>query len=343
MFRRPAFRHLFQRFYLLLLVCLLGYAAVAMGLRHSALSLHFDQWLLLFLLLALLISIAAYPVARRLTMRLARLKTAVAAFGRGDLGNRAAVEGQDEIAALAQGFNDAAVRIEALVAAHRRLLAHASHELRTPLTRLRLGIELLGEQVDSVRRAELNRDLAELDDLLEEILLASRLEALGETSRFDEECDLLAVVAEEVAHYPEAQLAFAASLRDLPCIRGDARLLRRLVRNLLENARRHGAPPVQVQIARDLALVRLRVTDAGAGVPAEDRERVFEPFYRGREAQENVGYGLGLSLVRQIAERHGGTVECLADADSISAFVVRLPLERYDLQAGNGGFPFPPV
>ena len=80
-------------------------------------------------------------------------------------------------------------------------------------------------------------------------------------------------------------------------VRGDARLLRRMIRNLLENAKRHGSPPVTLTVRGD----RLSVCDAGAGVPVAERERVFEPFYRGAR-----GSGLGLSIVRQIARRHGG-------------------------------------
>ncbi len=97
---------------------------------------------------------------------------------------------------------------------------------------------------------------------------------------------------------------------------GDPRLLRRMVRNLLENARRHGAPPVTVAVERTGDSVELAVCDAGPGVPEAHRERIFEPFYAGAR-----GAGLGLSIVRQIARRHGGEARCEGNC-----FVVTLPL-----------------
>lgn len=321
----PPFKHLFQSIYLLVLGCLLVYAAAAMSLRHGGLSLPFSQWLLVFLLLALLIGAAAYPLARRMTRRLNHVQTSMAAFGRGDLRQRARVEGADEIAAVAQGFNEAAARIETLVGAHRRLLADASHELRTPLARMRLAIDLIEGDIEAGRRIELQRNLAELDELIEEILLASRLESMP--AMVVEKIDLVALVAEEVAQYPGVQLELhEAELRS--DFKGDSRLLRRMLRNLLENARRHGAPPVRVELQAKDGILCLRCRDAGNGVPPEDLERVFEPFHRGRFTGENRGFGLGLALVKQIAELHGGQVECARGEAPGCEFVVRLPHDK---------------
>ena len=111
---------------------------------------------------------------------------------------------------------------------------------------------------------------------------------------------------------------------DAVTIRGDARLLRRLIRNLLENASRHGKPPVRVEVRRDGARALIDVIDCGPGVPPADRERIFEPFHR--RAGESSGAGLGLSLCRQIARLHGGDVAAVARADALSAFRVTLPL-----------------
>lgn len=253
----------------------------------------------LLALLAMAIGIGVYPVVRRLTRRLERLQTGVEALGAGTLSTRVQVEGRDEVARLAESFNRAAARIEELVGAHKTLLANASHELRTPLARIRMGVEFLKSGADSARSRELERDIAELDALIEEILLASRLDAVATTEAM-EQVDLLALVAEECARYP------AVALDGEPLsLKGDARLLRRLIRNLLENAQRHGAPPVTVNLrARDGA-AELMVCDGGAGVPDTERERVFEPFYRYARSEAR-GTGLGLALVRQIARRHGG-------------------------------------
>jgi len=211
------------------------------------------------------------------------------------------------VARLAESFNQAAARIEALVGSHKSLLAHASHELRTPLARIRMALELIKEGVDAKRRRELEQDVAELDALIDEMLLASRLDALPSLET-QEDVDLLALAAEECARYDlEAQ-------GEPVVIRGDPRLLRRMIRNLLENARRHGTPPMEVQV-RDHTL---RVCDTGPGVPEAERERIFEPFYRRPGASQ--GAGLGLTLVREIARRHGGEARCLGNC-----FLVTLP------------------
>ena len=125
--------------------------------------------------IALVVAIGARPVVRRLTGRLERLQRGVESLGAGDLAARVKVEGRDEVARLAQSFNQAAARIESLVNAHKMLLANASHELRTPLARIRLGLELAA--ADPERKAELESDIAELDQLVDEILLVSRLDA----------------------------------------------------------------------------------------------------------------------------------------------------------------------
>jgi len=278
---------------------------------------------LLHTLLALLtvgIGIAAYPLVRYITRRLERLQRGVESLGAGELGARVAVEGKDEVARLAQSFNRAADQIEQLVGAHKTLLANASHELRTPLARIRLALELSMHQLDPKRKAGLEQDIAELDYLIDEILLASRLGAVRESMEL-EEVDLLALAAEECARYDDAVL------NGVPLtLQGDPRLLRRLLRNLLENAHRHGAAPAYVRVKRDAAMATLTVWDSGPGIPPEEFERVFEPFYRRRGARDNLGAGLGLALVRQIAQRHGGEARCAALPDGRSSFVITLPL-----------------
>lgn len=272
------------------------------------------------LMLALVIGVAAFPLVRRLTKRLERLQQGVESLGAGDLTARVKVEGNDEVARLAQSFNGAADKIEQLVGAHKTLLANASHELRTPLARIRLALELVKDNVDPKRRAGLEQDIAELNDLLDEILLASRLGALTDTTQY-EEIDLLALAAEECARYDEALLDGQSAV-----LQGDPRLLRRLLRNLLENAYRHGVPPVHVTIAAETGMARLLVWDQGPGIPEEEFERVFEPFYRRRNTRDNSGAGLGLALIRQIARRHGGEARCVLRGDGGSSFEITLPL-----------------
>jgi signal transduction histidine kinase len=288
-------------------------AHVRLGTGSSRLFFH-----LMLVMLVAAIGVAAYPIARQLTRRLERLQRGVESLGAGDLSARVAVEGRDEVARLAESFNRAASQIEQLVRAHQALLANASHELRTPLARIRLAIELLKGSADAKSKAGLEQDIAELDWLVDEILLASRLDAINEIEG-TEEIDLLALAAEECSRYDDVHL------EGIPIsLRGDARLLRRLLRNLLENAKRHGVPPTQVRVARADGSAVVTVWDNGPGPSQSEFEKVFKPFYRSSSSRTGVGTGLGLALVRQIAQRHGGDAHCVTADDGRSRFIVTL-------------------
>ncbi|TMK18064.1 MAG: HAMP domain-containing histidine kinase [Alphaproteobacteria bacterium] len=265
--------------------------------------------------IALVVAIGARPVVRRLTGRLERLQRGVESLGAGDLTARVKVEGRDEVARLARSFNQAAARIESLVNAHKMLLANASHELRTPLARIRLGLELVATHPE--RKVELERDIAELDQLVDEILLVSRLDA---TEQLDvrEDVDLAALAAEECARYDDCSVEAKPVM-----VRGDPMLLRRMIRNLVENAHLHGKPPIEVTVARQDDRALLNVLDHGPVIVEDARERLFSAFYRIPGRSGTKGSGLGLALVRQIARRHGGDVAY--DPDRGSSFTVTLP------------------
>jgi signal transduction histidine kinase len=183
----------------------------------------------------------------------------------------------------------------------------------------------MAEQATPALGAELRRNVAELDQLIDEVLLASRLETVGAGMRREEEVDLTGILAEECARVGAALDARAHTMQ------GEAKLLRRMVRNLLENAVRHGAGSavcVRLAVAGDAAL-RLEVCDGGPGIPEPERERAFEPFYRVSGASEAAGgVGLGLSLVRQIARHHGGDAQCLPNGARGCCFRVMLPQGR---------------
>jgi len=269
--------------------------------------------------IALIIALCAYPVVRGLTRRLERLQIGVETLGTGDLGTRVEVQGKDEIAQLATSFNAAAAQIEDLFDTHRQLLANASHELRTPLARIRLGIELLKTDATPDRQNNLELDIQELDQMIDEILLVSRLEAVH-TLETEDEIDLLALIAEECARYDACWLHGEPSF-----VRGDPRLLRRLIRNLLDNASRHGKPPVEIEVKPEGDKITLSISDHGEGIPKSEWQNVFKPFYRLSTSQDKTGSGLGLALVAQIARRHGGTVEIVQKQDTQSSFRVILP------------------
>jgi signal transduction histidine kinase len=279
--------------------------------------------LALVVVLFLAIAAGAYPVVRRLTRRLETLKRGVEAFGRGALDRRVEVEGRDEVATLATSFNLAAERIEALVRSHKSLLANASHELRSPLARLKMATAMLSDAEPSERdhlRSEINTDIAELDGLVDEVLLASRLEAAPEPDHL-ESVDLLALAVEEGARVDAS--VDGASM----AVHGEERLLRRALRNLLENARRYGGGEIRVDLEDKAAAgVEIRVTDNGPGVPDSYRERIFEPFFRlPGHAERAGGVGLGLALVRQIVERHHGRIRCVRPPEGGGCFVISLP------------------
>jgi len=331
--RIPAARRLYLRIYLALLASLLV-VSILFALAHlrfdparAGLSLTAARpnglgLAVMLAVIALVVAICAYPVVRRLTGRLERLQRSVQVWGEGQLATRVAVEGDDEVARLAASFNVAAARIESLVAAQKSLLANASHELRSPLARIRMAAELMADGAPPAIGAELRRNVAELDALIDEVLLASRLDADAAAIPCPEELDLTGLVAEECARVD-------AALEAQPVVMlGEPKLLRRMVRNLLENAVRYGAgAPVEVRLgALDGATLRLDVCDGGPGIPEGERERIFEPFYRIAGASEAAGgVGLGLSLVRQIARRHGGDAQCLANGARGCCFRVTLP------------------
>jgi signal transduction histidine kinase len=265
--------------------------------------------------IALVVALGARPVVRRLTGRLERLQRGVESLGAGDLTARVKVEGRDEVARLAQSFNQAAARIESLVNAHKMLLANASHELRTPLARIRLGLELVAAHPE--RKGELERDIAELDQLVDEILLLSRLDAT-EQLEVREDIDLAALAAEECARYDDCGLEAKPVT-----VRGDPTLLRRMIRNLIDNAKLHGKPPIEVMVAGEDDRAVLSVLDHGPVIVEEARERLFSTFYRIPGRCGAKGTGLGLALVRQIARRHGGDVAY--NPERGNSFTVTLP------------------
>jgi signal transduction histidine kinase len=290
-------------------------------LRHHR-QAHASAGLLAsLLLLGVAVALGAYPLVRRLTRRIERLGRRVDALGAGDLGSRVEIEGRDEVAQLARSFNRAAERIERLVEAQRTLLEGVSHELRSPLARIRVASELLGDDVRPELRERIAKDIDELDALLGELLLASRLETVDAVHRAAA-VDLLALAAEEAA-------AFDAEISgENVTIRGDVQLLRRLVRNLLSNARRYaGESSIEVAVhASGDGRARLTVADRGPGIPEGEHERVFEPFYRGASAHAShqEGIGLGLALVQRIAHLHGGEARYTARSGGGSQFDVEL-------------------
>ena len=279
----------------------------------------------------LAVALATRPLARRITRPLERLTDAARRLGSGDLGARVpepSRRGGDEIAAVTRAFNDMAERVERLVRGEKELLANVSHELRSPLTRIRMALELLPHEGDAARRiADVERDLAELDRLMEDVLTAARLEATGLPTHLGavDVQALLANLAERARHDPviagtPVRVEDGAAIT----LTADEALLRRALWNLVENAAKYGAPPITLAARATAAGVELSVTDTGPGIAPADRERVFAAFYRGDAArtpgvggEDRHGVGLGLTLARRVAEVHGGTMAIDAGTEGV--------------------------
>ncbi len=250
-------------------------------------------------ILAIVVAIGTWPVSRRLTHRLEALRQGAVA--------------SDEVGQVAAAFDRAADRVERLVEAQRRVLASASHELRSPLARVRMTLEILDEEGSDPRVQRAIRDVEELNDTVGDVLDAARMEA-GDGVSSPELVDL-----RELLEGAGDDVEVAG---DRYLVAGDPRLLRRMLRNLVDNARKYGQPPIVARIEED----GLSVSDRGAAPPASEREAMFEPFYRPQGHAEGVhgGVGLGLSLVRQIARHHGGEA-ALTEHDGKTCVRVRLP------------------
>lgn len=278
------------------------------------------QFLIAILIVAIAIGIASLPAVRYLTRRLEDLRRGVEHWGEGALATRVEVCGQDEIAMVAKSFNHAADRVERLIKSQKTLLANASHELRSPLARLRMATEMFEASPSDSLRREIICNLAELDELVDEILLKSRLDS-DQKLELDQLVDLLPLAAEEAA-------AVDAEIDgDSLTVPGNERMLRRLIRNLVQNAARHGKPPVTVHVNAQDGHARIVVCDQGDGIKPEEASRVFEPFYRPEGRSESAGgWGLGLALVAEIARLHGGRAWYSPLDGGGACFTVEIPL-----------------
>jgi two-component system OmpR family sensor kinase len=264
----------------------------------------------------MVLAMAARGVARRLAWPLEAVADAAERFGGGDLTARTQLRGRrrwvaDEVRGVAQAFDQMADRIARVVRDQRELLAAISHELRSPLGRARVALEIARERggdatANSV--ADIERQLNDVDAILGDLLAAARA-GLSDVKP----------VATPIASWLRARLAaetpppaieLTSEVRDDVSVPIDAALLNRALHNILANARAHGHPtdrPIEVSLDADANRIRIAARDYGPGFPPDLLPRVFEPFVRGDAARTpGGGYGLGLALVRRIAEAHGG-------------------------------------
>jgi signal transduction histidine kinase len=276
-----------------------------------------------FVAVLVVLLVVAIGFARHLARPLARIAEAARRFGQGELGARTEVRRRDEIGEVGRAFDEMADRVTGLMAAREEMLANVSHELRTPLARMRVALDLVEDgQSDAAREIlpELTQDLGELERLLDDVMDLSRLEL----SRFDKSTaqplrwETLApaeLVEKAVSRFRarhESHLVLVEIAPDLPSISADPVLLRRVIENLLDNARKYAdaGSTIRIAAAADKNGVMIEVEDKGIGMDESDLQQVFTPFFRSdrSRSRKTGGVGLGLALAQRGVEAHGGTI-----------------------------------
>lgn len=297
-------------------------------------------WGLTLLAGALVIGTGSLMTARWIAMPIAQLAQAVRAVGDGDLRVRTQVQRGDEIGDLARAFDDMVSRVALLLEAERELLANVSHELRTPLARIRVASDLATEGDHAAARmalAEITTDLAELELIVDNVLVAARLDALARVhpvhlvSGARERVSVREVLSSARDRFQALHPSYRVDLGGVDgVVTADPVLLRRVFDNLLDNGRKYGAVapgPLELDITATADSLVCGVRDFGPGISADDMARVFEPFFRAERSRsrDGGGVGLGLTLVKRIVHSHGGSVHMESGPFRGTRVVVTLP------------------
>lgn len=275
------------------------------------------QWFsLLIVLFMLVVVLVSFGISAFVVTRINRIaQTAQGIISTGDLSRRISIETRwDDLSHLAQILNSFLVQVETLMVRNREITSNIAHDLRTPLARLRAGIEALDERRVTAR--DIDALLAEADQVLsifQALLRITNIES-GQWRKSFAPVALSDVLADAAAYYEpvaaEKEIAFEAQIAPGLEITGDADLLFQLFVNLLDNAIKFSPPRSAVTIRAEKRgeLCHLRIADQGPGVPPSEHEAVFRHFWRGDSARSATGHGLGLSLVKAIADRHNGRI-----------------------------------
>ena len=297
-----------------------------------------------------------YSFARYLAMPIGRIRGAAQRITAGDLAARVepnhVPRGRDEIASLAHDFDTMAERMQSLVTAQNRLLGDVSHELRSPLARMNLALELARRGDEAKRQNAIERiarEAVRLDVLIGELLTLSRLENGLPAAALDQSVDFAVLACEVVADAQfEAQNAgrgvrvtFSGPDEGL-FIKGDPELLQRAVENVTRNALKHTHDDSTVALTLtggDNGIV-LSIADGGPGVPADELDDIFQPFYRVEGARDRPdggsGTGLGLAIAQRALAAHGGTISARNRPEGGLEVRLSLPTRSRADKAGRG-------
>ena len=276
-------------------------------------------------------------IARQITRPLGQLRRATQALAGGDLTARVAVKGEDEVGKVGAAFNQMASQLQAQETARRQMVADVAHELRTPVTVIRSDLEAMLDGLLPPSPEELGAlhgEVQRLARLIEDLRLLSLADA-GQLSLVPALLDVRTVVRDAVERLETQARAGDVTLKtELPAhvlaVKGDGERLQQALGNLLDNAVRHTPPGGSVRVAavQEKQTVHVTVADTGPGIHAEDIPYLFERFWRGDKSRNRYsgGSGLGLSIARQIASLHGGTVQVVSPPGSGAIFTLSLPL-----------------
>ncbi len=287
--------------------------------------------LLVFLVACLLTVLSGcYVAIRAILSPLNEIERAVKQVALGNLETEVAVRTKDELGRLGRSFNAMIQRVRSMINSKEQLLLDVSHEFRSPLTRIRVAMELQGDN----GRASILRALGDLDTMLSELLESARLiDAQGRLKL--ERVNLADLVRETTKLYQDQKPGLKVMIEEAPVFSlVDPRRITIALRNLLENALKYSASqekPVEVKLdvkqgTGDSSRVRISISDHGVGIPQEELDFIFEPFYRvdRSRVKSTGGYGLGLSLVQKIIIAHRGQIAVQSEQGKGSIFVVEL-------------------
>ncbi|MBT1101450.1 sensor histidine kinase [Streptomyces sp. Tu10] len=310
-------------------VTLTVYAGAPLAAEQEAVNTVRGAMLTGLPLLLVVVAGVTWLVTRRALRPVEGIRREMAAITASeDLARRVPEPGsRDEIAALARTTNETLTVLEASVERQRRFVADASHELRSPIASLRTQLEVAEAHPELLDLPGAVADTVRLQVLAADLLLLARLDA-GEKPG-SATVELGALVREEVSQRTGDRIAVSVEVPQGGAfeVNGSRGQLSRVIGNLLDNAQRHAEGSVAVSVAADGRGVRVEVRDDGAGVPEDERERIFERFVRLDDARsrDDGGAGLGLAIARDVASRHGGTLTVDRAAEGGAAFRLWLP------------------
>jgi signal transduction histidine kinase len=266
-------------------------------------------------------------VLQHLLRPLRELNDGVTRLGEGDLSVNIPRTTSDEFGTLTDAFNQMATRVREMIVVRDQLLVDVSHELRSPLTRLKVALELMPDDTERVR---LSREVAEMERMITGLLELERLRAGRGVTLVRQ--DIVPLVHEVAATFEDRAPGVEVSIDGARAIMldVDAEQLRTVLRNLLENAVKYSLPDsraIRVSVSNNGNGTVVRVSDDGAGIPGEDAERIFEPFFRvdRSRSKESGGYGLGLSICKRVMEAHGGRIAVEKTNGRGASFVLVFP------------------